>query len=50
MEIGDKTLASIRPELLTRPQRYVLLTRHGEADGIVDRLDLSARIAALAAQ
>lgn len=50
MEIGDTPLASIRSELLRRPERYVLLTRRGESDGIVDRLDLSSRIAALAAQ
>ena len=49
MEIGDKRLASIRTELLQRPQRYVMLTRNGQPDGIVDRLDLSARIAALSA-
>jgi hypothetical protein len=49
MEIGDRPLASIRPELLKKQQRYVLLTRDGQPDGIVDRLDLSSRIAALAA-
>ena len=49
MEIGDRPLASIRSELLQKFQRYVLLTRDGQPDGIVDRLDLSSRIAALAA-
>jgi hypothetical protein len=49
MEIGDRPLASIRSELLQKQQRYVLLTRDGQPDGIVDRLDLSSRIAALAA-
>ena len=49
MEIGDRALASIRPELLQKLQRYVLLTRDGQPDGIVDRLDLSSRIATLAA-
>lgn len=50
MEIGDKPLASTRSELLQRLQRYVLLTRNGQPDGIVDRLELSSRIAAIAAQ
>ena len=50
MEVGDRALASVRPELLQKASRYVLITRHGQPDGIVDRLELSARIAEVTAR
>ena len=37
-----------RTDLLKKPLRYILLTRRGRSDGVVDRLDFSSRIAALA--
>ena len=45
MEIEDASLASIRSDLMRTPKRYVVLTRHGQVDGIVDRLDLSSPLA-----
>jgi Domain of unknown function (DUF4062) len=50
MEIEGAPLASIRSDLLRRAQPYVVLTRHGQIEGIVDKLELSSRIARLALQ
>jgi hypothetical protein len=47
MEIGDRPFSAIRTALLQKTPQYVLLTRNGRHDGIVDRLELSSRIAAL---
>ena len=49
MEIGDRPFSAVRAAVLEKTPQYVLLTRQGRADGIVDRLELSARIAAVTA-